>query len=65
MIGTMNLVNWIGILLSAIFVGVYDMLRAPLSSILSIELRPATVFGVLAIIMIIVAIAYRPADREL
>jgi acyl-[acyl-carrier-protein]-phospholipid O-acyltransferase/long-chain-fatty-acid--[acyl-carrier-protein] ligase len=65
MIGTMNLVNWIGILLSAIFVGVYDMLRAPLSSVLSIELRPATVFGVLAIIMIIVAIAYRPADHEL
>jgi MFS family permease len=65
MIGTMNLVNWIGILLSAVFVGVYGLLRAPLSSILPFDLRPATVFGLVAVMMVMVAVWYRPPDRDL
>lgn len=65
MIGTMNLVNWIGILLSAAFVAAYGSVRALVNSVLPFELRPATIFGALAVLMVVLAISYRPADREL
>ncbi|MGD9856046.1 MAG: hypothetical protein AB7U20_13970, partial [Planctomycetaceae bacterium] len=67
MIGAMNLINWIGILLSAGMYGVCASLftqppategGAPVSTI-------SWTFAVVAAIMLPVALFYRPADQEL
>ena len=64
MIGTMNFVNWIGILLSAVFYKVFESSREVLNSA-ALPLRPGTVFLALAVILAALAIGYRPADRDL
>lgn len=65
MIGTMNLVNWTGILLSAVFYGVFEAARGILNERLNLSLQPSTVFATLAIPILLVAIFYHPADRDL
>jgi len=68
MIGTMNLVNWIGILLSAVFVGVIGKLIAGANTLIvseSCRLPPSAIFGLLAVLTLPIALLYRPADREL
>lgn len=65
MIGTMNLVNWTGILLSAVFYGVFEALRGLLNEHMSLDLQPSTVFATLAVPIACVALFYRPADRDL
>lgn len=65
MIATMNLVNWLGILLSAAFVGIYEIIRIAINAHIDFELTPATVFGVLAVLTLAVRIAYHPEDRVL
>lgn len=65
MIGTMNLVNWIGILLSAVCYGVFELLRSQIDSLIVAEIRPATVFSALAMLIAVVAVAYRPEDFDL
>ena len=65
MIGTMNLVNWIGILLSAMSYGLFEWLRSSLRDADVISLPSASVFSVLAILIAAVAIFYRPPDRDL
>ena len=66
MIGTMNLINWLGILLSAAFVGVFGKLRVLANaSSLGVELPPSMIFGALAILALPIALLYRPQDREL
>lgn len=66
MIGTMNLINWLGILLSAVFVGAFGKLRL-LANAASpgLELPPSVIFGALAVLALPIALLYRPADREL
>ncbi|MDA0809651.1 MAG: MFS transporter [Planctomycetota bacterium] len=64
MIGTMNLVNWFGILLSAVFYGAFEAIRSALNSH-GFELTSATVFTTLAVIAAIVAMIYRPDDIDL
>ena len=64
MIGTMNLVNWFGILLSAVFYGVFEAIRSALNS-QGFELNSATVFSSLAVIAAVVAMIYRPDDIDL
>jgi acyl-[acyl-carrier-protein]-phospholipid O-acyltransferase/long-chain-fatty-acid--[acyl-carrier-protein] ligase len=65
MIGTMNLVNWIGILLSAVSYGLFEWLRGSLRNAELVSLPSATVFSVLAILIAAVAVFYRPGDRDL
>ncbi len=68
MIGTMNLVNWIGILLSAVFVGVIGKLIAVANLSISndaLKLPPSAIFGLLAVMTLPIALLYRPADRDL
>ncbi len=65
MIGTMNLANWIGILISAVFVGVFAKLLAAVEQAGFQKPTPSTIFAVLALIVVPVALFYRPADREL
>ncbi|NQV29054.1 MAG: MFS transporter [Rhodopirellula sp.] len=64
MIGTMNLVNWFGILLSAVFYGVFEAVRSGLNA-QGFELNSATVFSALAVIAGVVAMIYRPDDIDL
>ena len=64
MIGTMNLVNWFGILLSAVFYGVFEAIRSALNA-QGVELNSATVFSSLAVIAAVVAMIYRPDDIDL
>ena len=64
MIGTMNLVNWFGILLSAVFYGAFEAIRSALNSH-GFELTSATVFTSLAVIAAVVAMIYRPDDIDL
>lgn len=65
MIGTMNLVNWCGILLAAVFYGIFEAVRFQLNSQGDLGVRPAVVFSVLAVIAGVTSIVYRPADIEL
>ena len=65
MIGTMNLVNWTGILLSAVFYGVFEGVRGSLNKSLTLDLQPSTVFATLAVPIVCIALFYRPADRDL
>ncbi|MDA0283163.1 MAG: MFS transporter [Planctomycetota bacterium] len=65
MIGTMNLINWCGILLSAVFYGLFEVLRSQLNSRAGFDLHSATVFSALAVIAGLVAIFYRPDDIDL
>jgi MFS family permease len=65
MIGTMNLVNWTGILLSAVFYGVFEGVRGSLNKSLTLDLQPSTVFATLAVAIVCIALFYRPADRDL
>jgi hypothetical protein len=64
MIGTMNLLNWFGILLAAVFYGVFEAVRSQLNA-QGFELNSATVFSSLAVIAAVVAMIYRPADIDL
>jgi MFS family permease len=64
MIGTMNLVNWFGILLSAVFYGVFEAIRSGLNA-QGFELNSATVFSALAVIAAGAAVFYRPDDIDL
>lgn len=65
MIGTMNLVNWIGILLSALFVGLYAKFISFVDWLGLVAPTPSSIFGVLALMIVPVALFYRPADRDL
>lgn len=65
MIGTMNLVNWGGILLAALFCGVFEYLRSQLNSRGDFDLPSATVFLVLAAISGLVTLFYHPDDLDL
>jgi MFS family permease len=62
MIGAMNLVNWIGIMLSAVFYGAAEYICDSL-----LHVRLCWVFGMCALVMLPVALFYRPnvqvADR--
>ena len=64
MIGTMNLVNWIGILLSAAFYAIFEFVRVKLNE-QGMELNFATVFSALAVIAAIVVMIYKPDDIDL
>ena len=64
MIGTMNLVNWIGILLSAVFYAIFELVRRKLNE-QGLELNFATVFLALAVIAAIVVMIYKPDDIDL
>ena len=64
MIGTMNLVNWIGILLSAVFYASFEFVRMKLNE-QGLELNFATVFSALAVIAAVVVMIYRPDDIDL
>jgi acyl-[acyl-carrier-protein]-phospholipid O-acyltransferase/long-chain-fatty-acid--[acyl-carrier-protein] ligase len=64
MIGTMNLVNWIGILLSAAFYFAFEFVRMKLNE-QGLELNFATVFSALAVIAAVVVVIYRPDDIDL
>jgi MFS family permease len=65
MIATMNFANWVGILLAAAFYFVVDSLRRGISTELEVSLPPATMFGALAVVLLPVALLYRPPDRDL
>lgn len=67
MIGTMNLANWLGILLSAAFYGVFEKLRSWINTSIATDFRlpSATSFAALALVILLVAVFYRPADRDL
>ena len=65
MIATMNFANWVGILLSALFYFLVDSARRDIGNAMNIGLPPAMMFGALAVVLIPVAVLYRPADREL
>ncbi|MHC4880725.1 MAG: MFS transporter [Planctomycetota bacterium] len=65
MIGTMNLVNWSGILLSAVFYGVFEAVRALINERAPFNLQPSAVFATLAVPMLCIAVFYRPTDRNL
>lgn len=65
MIGTMNLANWCGILLAAVFYGIFEVVRYQLNVQADLNIRPAVVFSVLAVIAGVTSIVYRPADVEL
>lgn len=65
MIGTMNLFNWSGILLAAVFYGVFEATRGILNEKLALSLKPSTVFATLAIPIAFVALLYHPEDRDL
>ena len=65
MIATMNFANWVGILLSAVFYAAVDWLRRMASAEFDIRLPPSTMFLALAVVLLPIAIWYRPADREL
>jgi acyl-[acyl-carrier-protein]-phospholipid O-acyltransferase/long-chain-fatty-acid--[acyl-carrier-protein] ligase len=70
MIGAMNLVNWIGILLSAAFLGIAKAVMGALGVGASAA-SPGTLqnahwlFGMLALFMLPVALFYRPPDVAL
>lgn len=65
MIGTMNLVNWIGILASAAFYWMIELVRSRLNGIEGVTLNSATIFSTLAVIAAVVAVIYRPDDIDL
>jgi MFS family permease len=58
MIGAMNLANWIGILLAAVF---YGAVEAVCSHVLHVRL--SWIFALAALVMLPVALFYRPNDR--
>ena len=57
MIGAMNLINWIGIMISAVFYGVLIKIFSP--DLLGI--RESWIFAVSALVMLPIALFYRPA----
>jgi len=59
MIGAMNLMNWIGILISA---GVYGLCTFTIESL---DLPESTTFAVVAVLLLPVAMLYRPHDAQL
>lgn len=59
MIGTMNLINWVGIVLSAVFFGFFTMVCNKLNWPMS------HVFLVLALVILPVALFYHPRDEAL
>jgi acyl-[acyl-carrier-protein]-phospholipid O-acyltransferase/long-chain-fatty-acid--[acyl-carrier-protein] ligase len=59
-IGAMNLLNWIGIAGSG---GIYFV--GQLILINWLELPPASLFGFAALLMLPVALFYRPPEREI
>lgn len=65
MIATMNFANWVGILFSAAFYFGVDLLRRGLSASLNLVVPHAMMFGALALVILPVALLYRPTDREL
>lgn len=65
MIGTMNLVNWCGILLAAVFYGIFEAVRFQLNSQGDLGVRSAAVFSALAVIAGVTTVVYRPADIDL
>jgi acyl-[acyl-carrier-protein]-phospholipid O-acyltransferase/long-chain-fatty-acid--[acyl-carrier-protein] ligase len=65
MIATMNFASWIGILLSAAFYAGVDWLRRAASLHLDLHIPHSATFGALALVLLPIAIWYRPADREL
>lgn len=54
MIGAMNLVNWIGILIAAVFYGLLQQLLA------IVEIRESWLFAISALVLLPVALFYRP-----
>jgi acyl-[acyl-carrier-protein]-phospholipid O-acyltransferase/long-chain-fatty-acid--[acyl-carrier-protein] ligase len=58
MIGAMNLVNWIGILVAAVFYGAAEYLCGHVW-----QVRQSWIFGVSALVMLPVALFYRPNIR--
>lgn len=65
MIATMNFANGVGILLSAVFYGGVDWVRRMVSAGLQVHVPNSVMFGALAIVILPVALLYRPPDREL
>lgn len=64
-IGAMNLVTWIGIIGSAVFFGVFSSLLVKLKANLNLEYVPlGYLYGVLALIILPVALFYRPTPAE-
>ncbi|HUG17515.1 MAG TPA: MFS transporter [Planctomycetaceae bacterium] len=64
-IGAMNLITWIGIIGSAVFYGICSFLLAKLKTSLSLEYVPlGYLYGVLALIILPVALFYRPTPAE-
>jgi hypothetical protein len=59
MIGAMNLVNWIGILLSALFFKICNEVYGHL------EVSSSWTFAAAALLMLPVALFYRPRDEAL
>jgi acyl-[acyl-carrier-protein]-phospholipid O-acyltransferase/long-chain-fatty-acid--[acyl-carrier-protein] ligase len=59
MIGAMNLVNWIGILVAAVFFGVVQFVCTQL------QVRESAIFAFCALVMLPVALFYRPAPEAL
>ena len=59
MIGAMNLLNWIGILIS---VGVYELCTLVIREM---GLPESTTFAVVAVLLLPVALLYHPADEDL
>jgi acyl-[acyl-carrier-protein]-phospholipid O-acyltransferase/long-chain-fatty-acid--[acyl-carrier-protein] ligase len=55
MIGAMNLINWIGILVAAMFYGLVQFLCTHL------EVRESWIFAIASLVMLPVALFYRPA----
>lgn len=59
-IAAMNLLNWIGICLSSLIYGVANQLL-----VVTAGLPPASTFGVAALLMLPIALFYRPPELEL
>jgi MFS family permease len=58
MIGAMNLINWIGIVLSAVFFGAAESLCGSV-----LHVRLCWIFGMCAVVMLPVALFYRPNSQ--
>ncbi len=59
MIGSMNLINWIAILVAS---GMYEICRHVL---MKVGLPPSAIFGLLSLLLLPVAIFYRPTTEQL
>ena len=58
MIGAMNLVNWIGIMLSAVFFGLAEYLCDDV-----LHIRLCWIFGMCAMVMLPIALFYHPRNQ--